>query len=419
MDLQLSPGQADALKMVGEFLDQKGQRVAVIAGFAGTGKTTLIKVIEEEEQTPIILTPTGKAALRVTEATGLSACTIHRFIYKVEDESASGEPIFVLKDKWDFPEDLQDSLVLIDEASMVDGKVWADLMAVARAMDFKVLLMGDRFQLPPVNKEDGKAFCALDVATPFSVNLTEVIRQALDSPIIRASMILRSGRPDFEAMKLLTPIGASKLIENVIRLRDGKGAVLVHRNATRHKINTEVRAALGYEEGTLVAGEPLLVLQNNYTIERYNGEIVRFDGWREPPTSLSSEDVKDPYKNASLKMAFGVATVENSWCMLSPEEIAGKAEIAGIGTWSIRKASKRIFKTKFSSRDEDDRTLPHLSANFGYSLTVHKAQGSEWDEVLLVCEPSLSAMNEIDRKRFLYTAITRAKEKVSFVYLKA
>jgi exodeoxyribonuclease-5 len=419
MNITLSQGQADALEMIGRFLNQEESRVAVITGYAGTGKTTLIKVIEESYGTPIVITPTGKAALRVTEATGLSACTIHRLIYKAEDDPKTGDPIFVLKSVWDFDGSFVESLVLVDEASMVDGKVWADLISVARSMRFRILLMGDRFQLPPVSKsEDGKAFSALDVETKFSVNLTEVIRQAQDSPIIRASMILRSGKPDFEAMKLLTPVGASKLTDNAIRLnQSGAGAVLVHRNATRHRLNTEVRQKLGLDEGAICPGEPLLVLQNNYGLERYNGELVRFEGWDVRPSESTTEVVRDPYKNSALTMSFGMGLVDGASCMLSPEEVTGRSEKAEVGNWIIKKTSKKIFKDRIAY-EEDERVPPHLHANYGYALTVHKSQGSEWNEVLIVMESSLAAMNEIERKRFLYTAVTRGKKQVSFVYLK-
>lgn len=417
MTLRLSAGQDAATTMVADFLAQAVHRVAVITGYAGTGKTTLIGVIRDRFGAPIVVTPTGKAALRVTEATGIRACTIHRFIYKAEDDPKTGEPHFVLK-TLDELESLYGSIVLVDEASMVDSKVWTDLLTIAGLCDLKIILMGDRFQLPPVSKPDSPSFCALDVTTPFSINLTEVIRQALGSPIIAASMILRSGKPIFEAMKLLTPVAHSKVVDEALRLWREGGALLVHRNATRHQINTNVReGALRYITGTVMAEEPLLVLQNNYTVDRYNGEVVLFHHWETCPSDALAQAVRDPYKNAALEMSFGVASIEGARVMLSPTEVVGKSEAAGIGNWIIRKAAKRLYQDRLAYHDQD-KAPPHLHANYGYALTTHKAQGSEWPEVLVVMEPSLQAMNQLEQKRWLYTAITRAKEKCSFVYLK-
>lgn len=402
--------------MIGRFLAQHDERIAVLTGFAGTGKTSLLRVIADQYGTPLVLTPTGKAALRVSEASGLDASTIHRFLYKADEDPKTGEPIFTPHDPWELREIVDGDLVLIDEASMVSQQIWGDLIDAARHADFKILLVGDRFQLPPVTKDkSGKFFSALDIPTPFTVNLTEVIRQALESPILRASVILRTTNNEADALSLLEPIGVSKLIPTLVELRQKKSITLVHRNATRHKLNREAREALGYEADTLNPGEPLLVLHNNYPLDRYNGEVVDFNMWTTPPTEETRMAVLDRYTNSSLEMGFGVAYVEQTPCMLSLDEVNGRTEQAKIGIKSIKKSARYMYE--HMTGESDARPPSYLNTNYGYALTVHKSQGSEFDEALVVIEGSLHFMAPLERRRFLYTAITRAKQKLYYTYL--
>jgi ATP-dependent exoDNAse (exonuclease V) alpha subunit len=99
--LVLSTGQAAGVDMVGKFLAQDKILVAVITGFAGTGKTTLIRELADSYGEPKVLAPTGKAALRVGQATGIFAGTIHKFLYEPTEDPKTGEPVFKMKDLWD------------------------------------------------------------------------------------------------------------------------------------------------------------------------------------------------------------------------------------------------------------------------------------------------------------------------------
>jgi len=360
------------------------------------------------------LTQTGKAALRVSEATGLRAKTIHRFLYECETDPNTGAPMFVLKHPREF-EFLRDGgWVLIDEASMVSKKVLEDLERIARAAVFPIVVMGDLFQLPPVYKNvNEEGFSLLEVPTEFSVNLTEVHRQAMDSPIIRASMALRSNEPEFVAMRLLRPIGESMFVEDAMASRDRGGAVLCHTNARRHGLNCSLRARNGFDAGTLHPGEPLLVTQNNYRIDRYNGEVVEFRNWAQPPEQPYV--VRDRYSNGALEMYFGVGSVGvglvEELATVSVEEVSGKSDEAKIGPWCIRRAARHACGDLTEKKDG----LPHLHANYGYALTVHKAQGSEWPEIIVVLEDSLDRVHGLERRRWLYTAITRARRGVAYV----
>jgi exodeoxyribonuclease-5 len=410
-DFTPTQGQQEAIDMVGRFLKQTEWRFGRITGYAGTGKTTLIRTLSDRCGSPTILTPTGKAALRVGEATGLFAQTIHRFLYEPSEDPKTGRPIFNIKPEWsDSMLDMEGKLVIVDEGSMVDKIVWRDLQLVAKNVGFHILVMGDLFQLPPVYKdEEGRAFSTLLLETPFSVNLTEVIRQALDSPIIRASMVLRSGKPEYEALEMLEALGESRMISTIVEMRERNGVALCFTNKTRHDLNDKVRTALSYEPTTLHQDEPLLVTQNSYDLNCWNGEVVTFDGWEEDPGAHVV--VSDRFTNSAMRVRYGLGNVAGQQAIMSPEVITGAVEAAKISTGFIKKAARRQYKDNHHS----EYAPPYLDCNYGYALTCHKAQGSEWPEVLVVLEGRLSALRGIEKKRWLYTAITRAKHTVRYV----
>lgn len=412
--LVLSSGQAAGHEMVGRFRAQREVFIAIITGYAGTGKTTLIRELSETYGEPTVLTPTGKAALRVGEATGIYASTIHRFLYEPSEDPKTGQPVFKLKSLFDDTLlDMEGELVLIDEASMVDQEVWSDLCLVAKHVGFQILLMGDLFQLPPVLKDkSGKPFSTLSVETPFRVNLTEVLRQAQESPIIRASMILRSGKPEFEALGLLGAVPSARLVEAITDVHARGGAAICYTNSRRHLINNDVRQRHGYAAGSVQAGEPLLITQNNYNLNCYNGEVVPFAGWTQSPGE--QVPVTDRFNQSSLNMSFGVCRFGDATATISPEQITGRSEEAKIGNWAVRKAARFWYRDEYRV----ERAIPHLDANYGYALTCHKSQGSEWDEVLVVFEPAMYRLQGTERKRWLYTAITRGKHTVKYVYCK-
>lgn len=412
MSIVLNEDQQAAIDMIGKFLLDEETTVSVLTGFAGTGKSTLIKYIADNFGVPVVICPTGKAALRVTEATGLSAQTAHRFLYDAGTDEKTGAPFFTIKDIWNMT-DYSGRLVIVDEASMLGKSLFEDLLSVARQCSFFILLIGDTFQLPPVSKiQDG--FSALDFDTKYKTHLTKIHRQAEGSPIIMAATLLRSNRPEHEAMSLLTPIGASKLTQTLLETRSKGGAVICHTNKRRHAINTLARQAMGYLVGTLEPGEPIMVIKNNYGLDLFNGEILNFDKWEVP--GLSAVAV-DRYTVSSLDMSFGVGLVEGAQAMLSTTEITGKSEEAKIGFGAIAKAAKFAYRDHSNYSSEEDPAPSHLHANFGYALTTHKSQGSQFPEILFIMESSLNVLKGIERKRLIYTAITRGIHSVKYVYL--
>jgi exodeoxyribonuclease-5 len=418
--MQLTKGQEEARVMVERLLDEDDAKFAVMSGYAGTGKTTMLKVIAEEQGEPLILTPTGKAALRVAEASGVHASTIHRWLYKTTEDPKTGEPKWTKKPAAEV-EMPTNGLIVIDEASMVSEELWADVWSFCSALGLRVLLVGDKFQLPPVVKrtEEGewKPFSTLtDLRTNFRADLTEVVRQALDSPIIRASMEIRAGEIQAmdAVMDLLPSTPQSKLVPAFLRMKQGQRALIAHTNKTRQDLNLEVRSALGYDEATIQVGEPLLVLFNNYDLDRFNGEVVAFNGWQQEPDAPIA--VRDRFKNLNAMMSFGIADIEGRAAAMSQEEIFARCD--GMPMTTIKRAALHHATGKWGYEKLD--APKHLNANLGYCLTCHKSQGSEWDDVMVVVEQTIggrSGIYGLEGRRWLYTAITRARKNVSLCFV--
>jgi exodeoxyribonuclease-5 len=424
MEFELTEGQKIAMAMIEDLMKAPPPMPAIITGYAGTGKTTMLRAIGSAYGPPTVLAPTGKAALRVQEATGMDAMTIHRWLYKPKEDKETGEIKF---DRKDFNEISvpNNKLVVVDESSMVGRDLYEDLWDTCQKLKLKLLLVGDTFQLAPVemNKDPNDfPFAALtDVRTEFKAHLTEITRQALDNPILRASMVLRETNDLAKALRDLNRVFMRKFDDTALDIYKANGAVLVHKNDTRHKLNRVIRQKLNLGSDVL-EGEPLLVLRNTYEIERYNGEVVTFQGWKQ--YDATQIGVRDRFKNISAMMSFGVGLVdaingEKAPVLLSPEQVHGENGAMNQGV--IFKAGKRYYGDTYHDEERDGPLYedgmymgpPHLHCNFGYALTCHKSQGSEWPQVLVLIENS-TRPTTYEGRRWLYTAITRAKEKCFF-----
>jgi exodeoxyribonuclease-5 len=426
--MELTKGQTLALEAIEslqkEFPDGGG--LCVISGYAGTGKSTMLRVLAEEEEL-VVLAPTGKAALRVKEAAGVkNSSTIHRWLYKPSENEKTGEMFYSPKDAGEF-ELPQNKTIFIDEASMVTEKMFRDLWRAATLCGLNLVFIGDSFQLPPVEKElNKKDFSVFRIDAHFRVDMTEVVRQALDSPIIRASMEIRDFSSNLECLGREIPcILERDLISHAVKTFENGGAIICHKNATRQLINSKVRESLNKDPERAEKGEPLLVLFNNYTIEVYNGELVTLDT---TPQLLVPKmiPVRDRITNVSMNMFYYQSSIRTAFgvqkVIFADKELFGKS--AEISMKAIRHTGQDIsvnLKVKeiseasggYVSNYEKKMIKPDavLNANFGYALTVHKAQGSQWPTVFVLLENTIKPFTDFGR-RFIYTAITRAVSEV-------
>ena len=364
-----SPHQDAALAAVASWIKAKpGERgtppVFRLFGYAGTGKTTLAKhVAEGIDGTVLFAAFTGKAALVMRSKGCASASTIHSLIYRPRD-SGEETPTF---DLWDDAPASRAKLIVIDECSMVDAELGRDLMS----FNVPLLVLGDPAQLPPI--QGGGFFTEVEP----DAMLTEVHRQAYGDPIIRLSMEVRAG-------KRLTPgtYGETQVVKrdalDPTRVLEAD-QVLVGRNATRRAYNARLRLRRGFADALPVAGDKLVCLRNNRRKGLFNGGL-----W-----AVSERRARKS----------GILTLR----LLPDEDIGGRGVKVSVRPECFTCAIEEIEWPQRKRYDE---------FNFGYVLTVHKAQGSQWDDVVLFDE---SFAFPDSRERWLYTGITRAAKRLTVV----
>jgi exodeoxyribonuclease-5 len=364
-----SPHQDAALKAVATWLKAKPGRnntppVFRLFGYAGTGKTTLAKHIAAGVDGKVLFAAfTGKAASVMRQKGCTGASTIHSLIYRAR-ESGEETPSF---DLWHDSPAAKARLIVIDECSMVDAELGRDLLSFGSP----VLVLGDPAQLPPIQ---GGGFFT-DQAP--DAMLTEVHRQALGDPIVQLSMEVRAGHP-------LTPIRHD--LTEVVRRADFDPAraletdqILVGRNVTRRAYNARLRERRGLDGALPVAGDKLVCLRNNRRKGLFNGGL-----WVVKKRGVRKSGV------LSLRLLPEDETVSRALPVsVRPECFTGGIEQM---EWPVRKRYEEF--------------------DYGYVLTVHKAQGSQWDDVVLFDE---SFAFPDTRERWLYTGITRAVRRLTVV----
>ena len=411
MDIELTEGQEKGLKLA---LALSASALAglprngVICGYAGTGKTTLLKFVLKELGsfgTPILLSPTGKAAARIAEVTGVPAGTIHRWMY--EAKTKNGIVTFERRTLEQIVRPAS-GVIIVDEASMIGPDVWDDLEDVAQQLKVSILLIGDGFQLPPVQARGEEPFSVLAdgfIPNPDNrVMLTEILRQAASSPIIRVTMALRESDP-YEALMDLDVVLPNE-IDDALMDSDMR---ICRSNKARHMLNARCRQLLGLT-GAINAGEPLLVLKNNMSLNVFNGETHTYGGTLD---TLETKEVFDYFTKEKATVHAELGIVANQEVVLVHEALDGSLD----GKISAAALEKAYDRHQRPQNKED--TEPHpwfLHASYGYVLTAHKSQGSEANRVLVCFEKGMNLTREEDR-RWVYTALTRAKERVAVFHL--
>lgn len=390
--IALTEGQTEG-KTLAEFVATQ-RRVGCIAGYAGTGKTTLIGEILKTVGSSILLCPTGKAAARLSDVSGFRASTIHMWLYDTKD--ANGRPIFQRKEieKIALP---ASGLVIIDEASMLSKQLFDDVYDVVQELNLGLLLVGDAFQLPPVQNPNDPPFSVFESLDfkGLRVDLTEILRQAAESPTIRLCTQIRSGDV-FDALADATHILSEDLIASAASILEDGGAVLCYTNAMRQALNLKLRERMGFS-GDLCPGEPLIVNRNNYVVDYFNGEVFQLNSIGDLLVKRSVSVNEDKM----VELEFYSCLVGGKDVILCPAVIMGRHP--NVQTRKIEKALGYYL----------DRGYTYLDCSLGYVLTCHKAQGSEWDRVIVVLERQLR-VNTDNGRRWLYTATSRSRSGVKF-----
>lgn len=374
--MQFSPQQDEALTAVARWLKAGRPQIFRLFGYAGTGKTTLARYFAEHVDGQVQFAAfTGKAAQVLRSRGATNARTIHSLIYRprgeeqVEDETTGRttmSPTFSLNRQSPIS---KAKLVIIDECSMVDEALGRDLLSFGTP----ILVLGDPGQLPPIS--GGGFFTEHEP----DYLLTEIHRQARDNPIIRLALDVREGREfmygDYGAAQV---IGKQDVDQDLVLSAD---QVLVGINRTRRRYNQRLRHLKGFEARFPQAGDKLVCLRNDPSKGLLNGSL-----WK---VMTSSRETVKPGINL----------------LVSPEEDDPDRGVSKI----------KLLKAAF---DDPDAEIPWQTKkryddfDYGYALTVHKAQGSQWNDVVLFDESF--AFRET-RQRWLYTAVTRAAERLTVV----
>src|SRR5712691_8528417 len=365
-----TPHQDAALTAAASWFNAERGRSSIfrLFGYAGTGKTTLAKHIAEGIDGKVLFAAfTGKAACVMRSKGCYSASTIHSLIYKPLENNEE-QPSFEL---WNDAPASKAKLIIIDECSMVDAELARDLMSFG----VPLLVLGDPAQLPPI--QGGGFFTD---AEPDAM-LTEVHRQARDNPIVRLSMDIRAGNALAEGQYGDTQVVTRADLDpkRVI----GADQVLVGRNVTRRAYNIRLRERRGFTDALPVAGDKLVCLRNNRSKGLFNGGL-----W------VVKERPKPRRKILRMR--------------LKPDEDLGGDLADELVKVSVR---PECFTGRIEELDWLERK-PFDEFDFGYVLTVHKAQGSQWDDVVLFDESGAFREN---RGRWLYTGVTRAAKRLTVV----
>lgn len=399
MGMELTPSQDYALNRILSF---SFDRPFFLGGFAGTGKTTILKALEREWPGKIrFLAPTGKACqvLKTKLSGSAEVQTIHSFLYtpievseeqlrKWKDEADRGnesakrkiinyENGFKVEFIDSFPL-LDNELVVVDEASMIGKREFNNLSTVCP----RIVFVGDPFQLPPVQSET----CLPNKIKLFDSFLSEVHRAALESPITRLSMDIRSG--NFRGWDYWSKNGIEYANQTTLRTLRSVDQVITGTNAVRRRINRMMRLP---EKGFLpVFGDKVIIKENKYSYGKFRKRLVLVNG------DIGSVKVSD--KEKGVMILSNIPSDKNTnLAILFSDELMAK-------TYS----ADPVFPKN------PDAFADRILVDYAYAITCHAAQGSEWKSVL-VYDDNMWSLNRISRLRWLYTAVTRAKEKLVFI----
>ena len=441
--MKWSSQQEIALKMCGKWLDEiltipagdmgdhRDRQVFRLFGLAGTGKTTLAIHLSSNVDGEVLHGAfTGKAALVMRKKGMSNATTIHRMIYVIEpfdtkayneakkereealaskdlqraasllkDMKVIAQPKFVLNEEGPIG---KASLIVLDECSMISDEMYDDLVSFNKP----ILVLGDPGQLPPINGE-GK----LTRETPNYI-LTQVHRQALESPIIRWAMAVRTGA-QIPFGEVMGPAGLCRKIHEEDWSRNAAletDQILVGLNRTRTSINRRMRKARGFEGTYPLEGERVICLRNA-TIKQSS---AIYEGLNMP----------DPLEDADAEEEAIPKQVFNGMMATVDKCILGKM---GVFMELTADEEEESFVTEAHRAFFQEYDTPGLLKNmtefdfrgfnrfdFAYAITVHKSQGSQWEHSTLYDDHFLSWKWE-DRKKWLYTGITRAADRITIV----
>lgn len=438
-------------QMISEFLtDKNDEQIFVLKGYAGTGKTTVISTIvnslNDINMKAVLLAPTGRAAKVIANYSNKPAFTIHKRIYFPKKGKGGGVSFTTQANKF------KNTIFIVDEASMIsdvaaDSKLYENgsllddlIFYIYNGQNCKMILLGDTAQLPPVQMEVSPALDTDSLAlhydkTVLSIELDEVMRQEEKSGILYNATQLR------ELLKetFLTDIQFKvKGFKDIVRLTDGYDiqdaiqsaysnysiedtCLIVRSNKRANQYNQQIRTRILDKDSELSVGDYLMVVKNNYfwlkeTDEAgfiANGDIVEvleifkfveLYGFKFAKVKIRMVDYPNqkPFETIVL-----LDTITSESPSLTYEESNALYQEV-MKDYEGEPQYRKFLKVK------NNEYFNALQVKFSYAITCHKSQGGQWNTVFIE-QPYLPDGITVDYVRWLYTAVTRAKDKLYLI----
>ncbi|MBJ6369423.1 ATP-dependent DNA helicase [Snuella sedimenti] len=443
------------LQQLSHFIFSKtSNALYLLKGYAGTGKTTIIGTIVSNlwkaKKSSVLMAPTGRAAKVIANYSGKEAFTIHKKIYFPKKDKGGGVK-FVLQ-----PNKHKNTLFIVDEASMIsdtpgesklfeNGSLLDDLMQyVYSGHQCKLLLIGDTAQLPPVKLDLSPALDPNTLSLNYNKEVTkmeldEVVRQGQDSGILINATMLREALSNsfYETFKF-----DLRGFKDIVKLIDGHEimdaindaystmgnedtAIIVRSNKRANLYNQQIRSRILFNENELTPGDYLMVVKNNYF-------------WIKPTSEagfIANGDIIEVLEIFSIQELYGFRFAEVKVRMVDYPKMQAFETVVLLDTIESEtpslsyEDSNRLYQEVM--KDFEDETSKYkkflkvkgskhfnaLQVKFSYAITCHKSQGGQWNTVF-VEQPYLPNGVDKDFLRWLYTAVTRAREKLYLIGFK-
>jgi ATP-dependent exoDNAse (exonuclease V) alpha subunit len=426
----------------------------LLKGFAGTGKTTLISTLVNQlvavNKKYVLLAPTGRAEKVIANYSEKPAFTIHKKIYFPKKSSGGGVSFTLQQNKH------KNTIFIVDESSMISdvnaesklhdsSSLLDDLMSyVYSGENCKMILIGDTAQLPPVNLSISPALMADTLELNYNkqvyqIELDEVMRQEEGSGVLHNATLIRELINDFYDSGFKFQL---KGFKDIVRLIDGYDiqdaintaysnygvedtAFIVRSNKRANQYNQQIRTQILFKESELSVGDFLMVVKNNYfwlkeTDEAgfiANGDIIEV---------LDIRGFMDIYTFKFAKVTIRMVDYPNQKPI---DTILLLDTITSVAPSLTFEESNRLYQEvmkdyenekaayKKFQKVKENAYFNALQVKFSYAITCHKSQGGQWN-TLFVEQPFLPDGVDIDYLRWLYTAVTRAKEKLYLIGFK-
>ncbi len=444
-----------ALQLLAKFvLSTTKNELFLLKGYAGTGKTTtvgtLVKNLWKAKYAPVLLAPTGRAAKVISNYSNKEAFTIHKKIYYPKSEKGGGVSFTLQKNKH------RNTIFIVDEASMIpdinqesklfeNGSLLDDLMQyIYSGHNCKLLLIGDTAQLPPIKLDispalDKKLLQEHYNQVVIEVELDDVVRQQKDSGILVNATRLRERLDDgfyedfkfseLEYTDVIRPLDGQELLDAISdsysTLGNEDTVIIVRSNKRANLYNQNIRNRILFQEEELSVGDYLMVVKNNYF-------------WVKPHTEagfIANGDIVEVREINGFKELYGFKFAEVSVRMVDYPKMPPFDTVLLLDTLTSETPSlpyeesnrlyQEVMKDYANEKSNYKRFLSvknnkyfnALQVKFSYAITCHKSQGGQWNTVF-VEQPYLPNGVDKDYMRWLYTAITRAKEKLYLIGFK-